>query len=41
VDLAIHSRRLVIRAIWEDGPNGPDYEGIWTTEGKRRDVSNI
>jgi hypothetical protein len=41
MDLAVHSSRLVIRAIWEDGPSGPDYDGIWTAEGKRRDVSNV
>jgi hypothetical protein len=41
MDLDVHSSRLVIRAIWEDGPSGPDYDGIWTTEGKRCDVSNI
>jgi hypothetical protein len=41
MDLAVHSSRLVIRALWEDGPSGGDYDGIWTTEGKSRDVSNI
>lgn len=39
MDLAVHSSRLVIRAVWEDGPSGPDYDEIWTSEGKRRDVS--